>query len=289
MGAMEIERTIAGVRRQVATRRGAGRTIGLAPTMGALHDGHLSLVAAARSACDVVVVSIFVNPTQFGPNEDYTKYPRVEEDDLRKCREAGVDVAFVPPVEEIYPGGEATSVHVGKLTEHLCGPERPGHFDGVATVVAKLLNIVQPDRAYFGEKDFQQLRVIQQMVRDLDWPIEIVGCPIVREADGLAASSRNAYLSADERGRALAVHQALAAGREMIRAGDREPLAITREMRTILEDAGPTRIDYISIVDPGDLQPVERVDRRVLLAVAARFGRTRLIDNLLVDPSTGRD
>ncbi len=284
MTGMEIARTIAATRAAVAAARRAGRTIGCVPTMGALHAGHLSLVEAARRDGTFVVVTIFVNPTQFGPQEDYARYPRDEAGDLRQCEQAGANLVFLPSVEEMYPPGSVTTVHVARLTATLCGPCRPGHFDGVATVVTKLLNIVQPDRAYFGRKDFQQLAVIRQMVRDLNTPVEIIGCPTVREPDGLAMSSRNAYLTPDERQRALALSRALIAAREAIVGGERDPAAVEATMRAVVEAARPTRIDYVSVVDPVTLQPIERIGGPVLAALAVWFGRTRLIDNVVVDP-----
>lgn len=284
MAGMEIARTIAATRAAVTAARWAGRSIGCVPTMGALHAGHLSLVEAARRDGTFVVVTIFVNPTQFGPQEDYARYPRDEAGDLRQCERAGVDLVFLPAVEEMYPPGAVTTVHVARLTETLCGPCRPGHFDGVATVVTKLLNIVQPDRAYFGRKDYQQLAVIRQMVRDLDVPVEIIGCPTVREPDGLAMSSRNALLSPEERQRALALSRALIAAREAIVGGERDPRAVEATMRAVVEAARPTRIDYVSVVDPVTLQPVPRIEGPVLAALAVRIGATRLIDNVVVDP-----
>ncbi len=284
MAGMEIARTIAATRAAVTTARRAGRTIGCVPTMGALHAGHLSLVEAARRDGTFVVVTIFVNPTQFGPHEDYARYPRDEAGDLRQCERAGANLVFLPSVEEMYPPGTVTTVHVARLTATLCGPCRPGHFDGVATVVTKLLNIVQPDRAYFGRKDYQQLAVIRQMVRDLNTPVEIIGCPTVREPDGLAMSSRNAYLTPDERQRALALSRALIAAREAIVGGERDPAAVEATMRAVVEAARPTGIDYVSVVDPVTLQPIERIAGPVLAALAVWFGRTRLIDNVVVDP-----
>ena len=282
---MNVTRDIPATRAAVAAARQARRTIGFVPTMGALHAGHISLIEAARRDGTFVVVSIFVNPTQFGPNEDYTRYPRDEAGDLEKCRAAGADLVFIPTVEVMYGPGAATTVHVARLTDTLCGPCRPGHFDGVATVVTKLFNIVQPDRAYFGQKDAQQLAVIRRMTRDLDFPIEIVGCPTVREPDGLAMSSRNLLLSPDERRRAPALYRALCAARELILRGERDAQVILAEMQGILATINPTRVDYVSIVDADSLQPVTRVDRPVLIALAVRLGATRLIDNVLVDPA----
>lgn len=282
---MQIARTIAEVRRAVQAARSAGRGVTLVPTMGALHAGHLSLIEAARRRPgDFVVVSIFVNPTQFGPGEDFERYPRAEAADLEACRAAGVSLAFLPTAAEMYPAGAVTQVRVAKLTDTLCGPHRPGHFDGVATVVAKLLNIVGPERACFGQKDAQQLAVIRRMVRDLDIPVEVVGCPTVREADGLAMSSRNAYLSAEQRKAARSLYAALRLAEERVRGGETSAAALEAEMRRRIESAGADRIDYVSFVDPQTMQPVERVEGVVLAAVAVYFGETRLIDNLTMDP-----
>ena len=285
---MRTIRDIPGTRQEIAAARRAGRRIGFVPTMGALHAGHISLVAAARRDGTLVVVSIFVNPTQFGPHEDFGRYPRDVAGDLQKCVGAGVDLVFMPAVADMYPAGAATIVHVARLTDTLCGPCRPGHFDGVATVVAKLFNIVQPDVAYFGEKDAQQLAVIRRMVRDLDLPIEIVGCPTLREPDGLAMSSRNAMLSADERRRALALYRSLCAARERIQGGETSPDTVVEQMRGIVAEADPARIDYLSVVDPETMQPVERIAGAVIVAAAVRIGGTRLIDNLRVDPGGPR-
>jgi len=279
---MEITRDIAATRGAVTAARRAGRRIGLIPTMGYLHAGHLSLIAAARRDNCWPVVSLFVNPTQFGPNEDYARYPRDEAADMQRCREAGVELLFAPTTEVMYPAGAATSLHVAGLTDTLCGPCRPGHFDGVATVVTKLFNIVQPDRAYFGQKDAQQLAVIRRMTQDLDLPIEIVGCPIVREPDGLAMSSRNTMLAPDERMRALALYHALRAAEQLIAGGERDVEALTAAMRCLIDAARPTRIDYISFVDPQTLQPVPRVTGPTLVALAVRIGTTRLIDNMVL-------
>lgn len=284
MRGMDVAHDIEEVRARVAEARAAGRVIGLVPTMGYLHAGHLALVEAAVRDATYVVVSIFVNPTQFGPNEDLERYPRDEAGDLEKCRAAGVELVFVPPVPVMYPADAVTTVHVRQLTETLCGPCRPGHFDGVTTVVAKLFNIVQPDRAYFGEKDAQQLAVLRRMARDLDFSLEVVGCPTVREADGLAMSSRNALLSADERQRALVLHKALQVARERIRNGETRVERVLEEMRRVVDSGQPAKVDYIEMVDPETLQPVGEIHGPVRVALAVWIGRTRLIDNLLVDP-----
>ncbi len=281
---MKITRDIPETRAAVAEARRAERRIGLVPTMGALHRGHTSLIEAARGDGTFTVVSIFVNPTQFGPNEDLSKYPRDEAEDLRACEESGVDLVFLPPVEEMYRPDAVTKVHVARLTETLCGATRAGHFDGVATVCTKLFNIVQPDVAYFGEKDFQQLVVIRRMVRDLDMPLEVVGCPTMRDESGLALSSRNAYLSDAERQQATCLYRSLRLARDKIHAGERSAARITALIRDTIEAAGPARIDYIRLVDPDSMQPVERIPGPVLVALAVRLSSARLIDNLLVDP-----
>jgi pantoate--beta-alanine ligase len=251
--------------------------------MGALHEGHCSLMRAARAACDEVVVSIFVNPTQFGPGEDFERYPRPLEADLTACWEEGVAAAFCPSVTEMYPPGSLTTVTVSRLTEGLCGAHRPGHFNGVTTVVTKLLNIVQPDAAFFGQKDAQQATVIRRMVRDLCMPVEIVVCPTVREPDGLAISSRNAYLSDGERQQALSLSTALRWVEAQVRAGQRDVETLVRGMRGQVEAAGPCTIDYVEIVDAEDLTPKTVVEGRCLVALAVRIGKTRLIDNVVVE------
>lgn len=275
--------TVADLRGHLTPIRRSGRVIGFVPTMGALHEGHRSLMRIARRECGVVVASIFVNPTQFGPNEDFEKYPRPLEADLAACREEEIDFVFVPEVGEIYPEGAVTKVTVSRLVEALCGRHRPGHFDGVTTVVAKLFNIVQPDRAYFGQKDAQQAAVIQQMVRDLLWPLEIVVCPTVREPDGLAMSSRNAYLSPRERRQATCLNATLQWAKESVDSGRRDVASLTAGMRERIEAAGPCTIDYIEVVDARTLDPKTVVTGRCLIALAVRIGSTRLIDNVLVD------
>ncbi|MCA9244100.1 MAG: pantoate--beta-alanine ligase [Phycisphaerales bacterium] len=282
---MEVARDIASLQKAVGEARAGGLRVGLVPTMGALHAGHLSLVSEALRATEYVVVSIFVNPTQFGPSEDFDAYPRPEESDLAACNDVGVDLVFAPSVDQVYPGAIATTIHVAGLSDTLCGPHRPGHFDGVATVVAKLFNLVRPDVAFFGRKDAQQLAIIRRMGADLNFPVAVEGCPTVREADGLALSSRNAYLSTDERARAIALHDALAAARDRIRAGTRNAAPLVREMASIVQKSRPTAVDYISAVDPDSLRPIDTIEGPVLLALAVRYGKTRLIDNVLVDPT----
>lgn len=286
---MEVTRDIPRTREVLAEVRRAGRRIAFVPTMGALHIAHVSLMAAAKRDGGYLVVSIFVNPTQFTPEGDFERYPRDEAADLEVCRKAGVDLVFMPPTEAMYRPDATTTVHVARLTDTLCGPCRPGHFDGVTLVVAKLFNIVQPDVAYFGEKDFQQLAVIRRMVRDLDMPIEIVGCPTIREPDGLAVSSRNAYLTDAQRRQATSLYRALCAARTRIRAGARDPVELTDQMRRIIDEAGLANVDYISVVDPDSMQPVQRIDKPVLIALAVHVGPARLIDNLLVDPHRTAD
>jgi pantoate--beta-alanine ligase len=263
-----------------------GRRIAFVPTMGYLHQGHVSLLEEGRRRADVLVLSIFVNPTQFGPNEDLSRYPRDLEGDLAKARGAGTDFAFVPDASVMYPPGAQTFVQVRGLSQGLCGDKRPGHFDGVATIVSKLFNIVQPHVALFGEKDYQQLAVIRQMTRDLDFGIEIVGMPIVREPDGLAMSSRNAYLSPDERRRALGLSKGLAAARALLASGERGAARLAEAARAeVLAAAPDARIDYIELRDADTLAPIERVERPALLALAVFVGATRLIDNGVLMPA----
>ncbi len=259
---------------------GEGKTVGFVPTMGYLHEGHLSLFRCARRENDVVIASIFVNPTQFGPGEDFARYPRDPEGDQAKAASAGVDMLFMPKAEDLYPPGYQTYVEVEKLTRGLCGAFRPGHFRGVATIVTKLLMLAFPTRAYFGRKDFQQWRVIEQMARDLHLPVEIVSCPIVREPDGLAMSSRNVYLSQEERQSALSLYRSLRRAEELFRRGETRAEVYAQAIREILEAAPHLKkIDYIAIVDGETLEPVDRVERGTLIALAAHVGPARLIDN----------
>ena len=281
---MKVAKTIKSVRAFVKSARKAGRTIGLVPTMGALHQGHISLIDRSVKNGDFVVVSIFVNPTQFGPGEDFSKYPRPLRDDLKICKDHGVDVVFVPAPRQMYGTGALTWVNVERLSQPLCGRFRPGHFRGVATVCAKLFNIVAPDVAYFGQKDAQQLVIIKRMVTDLNIPVKIVACPTVRAADGLALSSRNQYLSPGERKDATCIYRSLVTAREMIKDGVSNPKTITAQMRkTINASKSLSNIDYVSIVDAETLGDLRRIEGSVLIAVAARFGSTRLIDNIIVD------
>jgi pantoate--beta-alanine ligase len=278
-----ILRSVAALREQVAVWRKAGLRVAFVPTMGALHDGHLSLVKAGLAEADRVLVSIFVNPTQFGPNEDFAAYPRTEEADVAKLRSAGANAVYAPSVEEMYPQGASTSVHVAGVSDGLCGTFRPGHFDGVATVVSKLLNQAQPDVALFGEKDFQQLQVIRRLVRDLDLPVVIRGVATLREADGLAMSSRNAYLSPIERATAPALHRVLSDAAARLKGGA-EAAPVLREGIEAIIEAGFGSVDYLELRAAEDLAPLGRLDRPARLIVAARLGRARLIDNIPVNP-----
>ena len=281
---METVTTVAELRQRLAASRRAGRRIGLVPTMGYLHEGHLTLVRESVAVCDVTVVSIFVNPTQFGANEDLSTYPRDPDRDLDLCREAGVDLVFMPDVGEIYPEGFQTYVEPGPLAEPLCGAYRPGHFRGVATVVAKLFNMVQPDKAFFGRKDFQQVAVVRRMARDLDMPLEVVTVDTVRERDGIAMSSRNAYLAADERARARCISQGLFAARTAFDKGERGAGTLLDLARAPL--SAMDSVQYLEIVDTETLETVAgEVDRPVAICVAGFIGKTRLIDNIVLDPA----
>lgn len=271
------------IQREILDLKRKGNRIGFVPTMGALHEGHLSLVRRCKEENDITVVSIFVNPIQFGPNEDYSRYPRPFEKDKELLEKEGVDYLFYPSVEDMYPEGYETYVILERLPNHLCGLSRPGHFKGVATVVTKLFNIVQPDRAYFGQKDYQQAKIIQKMVRDLNFPIDIIVMPIVREADGLAMSSRNSYLSQEDRINAVVLYKSLQRARELILSGEREVSKIKKEMESIISSVA-SKIDYIEIVDPETLESLEMIPSRgeVVVAVAAFIGSARLIDNEIV-------
>lgn len=286
---MQIFSSISGTRaalRELRTSGQAGaRNVGFVPTMGALHAGHRLLVQAARQRCDVVAASIFVNPTQFAPNEDFSRYPRTLEADCRMLEAEGVDLVFTPTADAMYPPGAATWIEVEGVSERLDGASRPGHFRGVATVVAKLFHIVQPDFAFFGQKDAVQVAVLQKMVRDLDLPVVLVVCPIVREPDGLALSSRNRYLSAEERQQALILSRALQAAAALAERGEHHAAELLAAMREILQEEPTVRVDYVAVVDPATLLPVETITAGALLAVAAYVGSTRLIDNVLLPPA----
>ncbi len=275
-----VVKTIPEVRRIVADAKRHGKLVGFVPTMGALHEGHLSLIKRCRDETGFVVVSIFVNPIQFGPHEDFERYPRTFEQDVALCAEHKVDLIFAPEVEMMYPAGFCTYVTLEQLGERFEGECRPGHFRGVATVVLKLFNIVMPDVAYFGQKDAQQARIVQQMVGDLDVPVEIRVCPTIREPDGLACSSRNQYLSAGQRQRALALSRALFAARDLIAAGERNPQTVRARMHEILATEPGVALDYAELVHPDTFEPVKTLADEVLAIVAARVGPTRLIDNM---------
>jgi pantoate--beta-alanine ligase len=284
-----IER-VSELRTTLDAARAQGRTVGFVPTMGAFHEGHRSLMRAARAAHDVVVVSLFVNPLQFGPAEDLDRYPKDLSGDLAAAGAEGVDIVFAPPVEEMYPGtdfssaGERplTTVSVAGLTDGLCGSSRPGHFDGVATVVTKLFSIVGPSTAYFGRKDAQQLAVVRRMATDLCLPVEVVGCPLVREADGLAMSSRNRNLSAAEREAATVIHRGLQSGAEVVVAGERDACKLRRVVANVLTTEPLVRLEYAEVVAAGTLAPLEELEGEVLVAVAAKVGDVRLIDNMTI-------
>jgi pantoate--beta-alanine ligase len=285
---MQILQTIKETRQACATARAAAAkpaTIGLVPTMGALHEGHLSLIRAAKKQCDIVVATIFVNPTQFGPNEDFSRYPRTFSSDCALLEAEGVDILFAPTLEDMYPNGiSRTFIEVPGISERLDGLSRPGHFRGVATVVAKLFHIVSPDRAYFGQKDAAQVAVLRAMVHDLDFPVELIVCPTVRDSDGLALSSRNQYLSPEERTQALALSRSLASATAQTAKGIRDTAQLKSTILQDLQSIPALKIDYVEIVDPTTLEPIVDVQAGALIAVAAWLGKTRLIDNALLRP-----
>lgn len=282
MSLAPIYSTVVEIRSAVAAAKAKGLSVGFVPTMGALHEGHAELIRTARRECGYVVVSIFVNPTQFGPNEDLAKYPRTLDADRAICTQAGADVIYHPSADVMYPPGAVTWVEVKELDRHLCGATRPGHFRGVCTVVATLFNQVLPDFAFFGQKDGQQLRIIQRMVRDLAFPVTIRACPTVREADGLAMSSRNRYLNPQERAAAPGIYRALIAIRERILRGEIDVARLESALEADLAAIPGARVDYARIVDDETLQPLSRVDRPALAAVAVFLGTTRLIDNVTI-------
>ena len=283
---MRVVRSIADLRALLRPLKAEGKRIGFVPTMGFLHEGHGALIRQSAARCDATVVSIFINPTQFGPSEDLANYPRDLERDQNLCLEAGTSVLFMPDVNEIYPTGFQTHVEPGRLAETLCGRFRPGHFRGVATVVAKLFNIVQPDLAFFGKKDLQQTVVVRRMARDLNMPVDLVVVPTIREADGLALSSRNIYLNEDARGRALQLSEALLAAKAAFDGGEREADKLLKLAYSAL--AGVDSVQYLELVDVQNLEPIQGpVDKAAALCVAAYVGSTRLIDNVLLSPSAG--
>ncbi len=281
---MKLVHSIAEMRAVCRSARSRGARLGLVPTMGALHEGHLSLVRAARGKSDLVAASIFVNPTQFGPSEDFAKYPRTLENDCALLEREGVELVFAPSVEEMYPKGAVTWIVVEGLSERLCGKSRPGHFRGVTTVVAKLFHIVEPDLAFFGQKDAAQVAIVRRMVRDLNMPVGIEVCPIVREPDGLAISSRNGYLSPQQRASALVLHRSLTRVQELFVSGERYSANLIAAAQEEFATEPSARLDYVEVVDPETLEPEAAVTRRVLLAVAAFVGQTRLIDNIFLVP-----
>ena len=279
---MQIVTTVTGMRSLADTLRREGKRIGFVPTMGFLHEGHLLLMGRARQENDIVVASIFVNPTQFGPNEDLDRYPRDAEGDRKKCESAGVDILFTPLAAEMYPDKPSVFVCVEVISDILEGAIRPGHFRGVATVLAKLFHIVTPHRAYFGQKDFQQCAVIKRMVIGLNLDVEVIVLPTVREADGLAMSSRNSYLDPGQRQKATCLFRALRLGEELITSGVREPEKIRQKMRAVLMQEKGIEIDYVEVADPDRLAPLERLEGGIVLLIAVRLGGIRLIDNLLL-------
>lgn len=283
---MRTETTVAGMKAAAAELRARGRSIGLVPTMGYLHEGHLSLVRECRKRADVTVVSIFVNPLQFGPQEDFRRYPRDPERDASLLEKEGVDILFLPADGDMYPEGYRTSVEVAGLQDKLCGRLRPGHFKGVATVVHKLFNIVRPDYAFFGQKDAQQVVVLRRMAKDLNMDVEIRALPIIREPDGLAMSSRNTYLSAEERRAALVLSRSLEEARRTFEKGERAASLIRQRLLRAIASEPLAKMDYAEVVDPSSLEPVERIEGRALVALAVSIGKTRLIDNTILD-STG--
>ena len=280
---MKVVHTINETREIIKNWRKEGLTVGLVPTMGFLHEGHKSLITRAVKENDRVVVSVFVNPIQFGANEDLSVYPRDIDKDFALCQDAGADFIFNPSPEEMYFDNFSTYVDAGDVTKELCGKSRPIHFRGVCTVVTKLLNIVKPDRAYFGQKDAQQLAIVKRMVRDLNVDVEIIGCPIIREEDGLAKSSRNVYLNSEERKAAVILHKALTKGEEMVKAGEKEPSVIIKAVSDIINTEKLTKIDYVDVVSFPEIEHIAKIDRPALVAVAVYIGKTRLIDNFIVE------
>lgn len=280
---MLITRTIPETRAVIAQARASGKRIGFVPTMGYLHEGHLKLIDIAKQHSDFVVVSIFVNPTQFGPQEDFAAYPRDFERDRKLCEAQGADLIFAPDVSEMYPERSFITFQIEKLADRLCGARRPGHFNGVILVVSKLFNIIQPDIAVFGQKDAQQLIIIKRLVRDLNFPVKIISAPTVRESDGLAMSSRNVYLNSEQRAQSTALYRSLQRAKALIESGERNPQKIIAAIEQLITTASEARIDYIEIVSVRDLQPREYLDGQVLIALAVYFGKARLIDNIILE------
>ena len=280
---MKVYRSISSLTKKIKEIKKQGKTIGLVPTMGFLHEGHMSLVKRAVKDTDCVIVTIFVNPTQFGPKEDFKKYPRNMKKDLKLCEKEAVDIIFAPEVKEMYPEGFATYVKVERITDTLCGASRPGHFKGVATVVTKLFNITMPDIAYFGQKDSQQAAVIRRMTKDLDMQVKIRIMPIVREKDGLAMSSRNIYLNPEERAQALCIYKSLKLAQRLFNKGERDTKEIIKRMSQLINENRKADIDYISIVDAEELRDVKRIFGQAMVSVAVRIGNTRLIDNVILN------
>ena len=280
---MLITRTIAETRAALAQARALGKKIGFVPTMGYLHEGHLQLIDIAKQHSDFVVVSIFVNPTQFGPHEDFASYPRDFERDRKLCDARGADLIFAPEDSEMYPEPSLITFQIEKLADHLCGARRPGHFNGVVLVVSKLFNIVQPDVAVFGQKDAQQLIIIKRLVQDLNFPVKIISAPTVRESDGLAMSSRNVYLNAEQRAQSAVLYKSLQRAKALIESGERDAQSIISEMEKLIATASEAKIDYIEIVSVRDLQPVARLDGQIVIALAVYFGKARLIDNIVLE------
>ncbi|MCR4674459.1 MAG: pantoate--beta-alanine ligase [Lachnospiraceae bacterium] len=279
---MLVAEKIADVKANVKNWKKEGKTIGLVPTMGYLHEGHASLIKRAREENDIVIVSDFVNPIQFGPKEDLATYPRDFDADCKLCESLGTDLIFHPEPSEMYEDNFCSYVGVNTLSENLCGKSRPIHFNGVCTVVTKLFMISEANRAYFGQKDAQQLAIVTRMVRDLNYNIEIIGCPIIREEDGLAKSSRNTYLNPEERKAALILHKALTRGEEMVRGGEKDAAKVKAEITSIIESEPKAKIDYVEIVDWNQLQPIEKINQEILCAIAVYIGKVRLIDNFIV-------
>lgn len=280
---MRVIETVADLKAVIRMQKKTGKSIGLVPTMGYLHEGHISLVKTSIHDNDFTIISVFVNPTQFGPNEDYSNYPRSIEKDSRMAAAAGADIIFAPSAKEMYPEGYSTFVNVEGITEIMCGKSRPGHFRGVATVVLKLLNIVEPDNAYFGQKDAQQVAVIKRMTKDLNINAKIIVCPIVREQDGLALSSRNLYLNSEERKAALVLSKSLFEAENQIKNGERSKEKIIEAIKRSILEEKLANIDYVTIVDADTLNEISRIDRKVLIALAVKIGGTRLIDNVIVE------